>query len=609
MRPDVGAFAKIIVLLLPLLAGACCTLAQQTARPSAVNQTVVVLGSAEPVTEGESSRSVTVIDAQEHPLALQDVAGYLRTDASVDIRQRGPMGVQSDISIRGGSFEQTLVLLNGLRINDAQTSHFNLDLPVPQTAIAGMDVLHGAGSTLYGADALGGVVDFLTWKPEESSLRLRVGVGNFGVNTQAVTAAAAGRRWSEVVAGGRDFSTGFSADRDYRSESGSSEMRFNSALGATDVLLAGSDRAFGADQFYGNYNSWERTKGWFLSLTQDFDADTTAAVSYRRHSDLFVLLRDQPSYYKNQHIDESWQGVVRRKQRLSRWSMLFFGAEENTDQIQSNSLGRHGRNRSAGYLDLDLRSEKRGSLSFGLREEVLSGGRAISTPVAAGAIWVRPSVKARASVGYGFRLPTYVNLYYSDPTTQSNPSLKPESAWTSDAGVDWYLGNRTVASVTVFHSRQSDAIDYVRASPADRWQAANLTGLRFTGVESSLQTSPRQHQQLLLSWILTLGAQDALQGLQSEYVFTHPVNNASAQWVATGPEGLMIRTRLGVTQRYQKIAYPVLDVSVARDIGRVHPYVQLTNLSNTGYEEITGVRMPGRGVAGGVEILLRHRPW
>jgi len=133
--------------LLYLLLCSGCAMAQQASSSSAssstpsippVRETVTVLGSGEPVTEGESARVVTVIDATEHPLVLQDLAGYLRTDASVDIRQRGPMGVQSDISIRGSSFEQTLVLLNGLRINDAETSHFNLDIPVPQAAIAGL---------------------------------------------------------------------------------------------------------------------------------------------------------------------------------------------------------------------------------------------------------------------------------------------------------------------------------------------------------------------------------------------------------------------------------------------------------------------------------------
>jgi iron complex outermembrane receptor protein len=276
---------------------------QQTTQISPTSSTVVVLGTFDPITEGESSRSVIVMDPQEHPLAFQDIEDYLRTDSSVDIEQRGAAGVQADISIRGGSFEQTLVLVNGLRIDDAETSHFNLDLPVPLEALSGIDVLHGAGSTLYGSDALAGVVDFLTAKPEADALRLRSGLGSFGENQQGIVGAVVGRKFSEAVAGSRDFSTGFIPDRDYRTEDGSSEIWLATPLGQTDILLAGSDRPIGAAGFYGDYPSWERTKGWFASLDQHFDPKTEAAVAYRRHSDIFVLLRDDPAFYKNQHID------------------------------------------------------------------------------------------------------------------------------------------------------------------------------------------------------------------------------------------------------------------------------------------------------------------
>ncbi len=140
---------------------AVCACAQQnTSTVAPVSTTVTVLGSTAPISLGESARPVDVLDTQQHPLAYQDVEDYLRTDASVDIEQRAPVGVMSDISVRGASFEQTLVLVNGLRMDSAETAHFNLDLPVPLAALGSIDVLHGAGSTLYGSDAIGGVVDF-----------------------------------------------------------------------------------------------------------------------------------------------------------------------------------------------------------------------------------------------------------------------------------------------------------------------------------------------------------------------------------------------------------------------------------------------------------------
>ena len=133
---------------------------------------------------GESQRSTVVLDTEQHPLAFSQVEDYLRTDASTFIEQRGAGGSQADISIRGTSFEQTLVLLNGLRIDDAETSHNNMDIPVPLGSMKTVDVLHGAGSTLYGSDAIGGVVDFVTAEPTANSLLLRAGGGNYGSNEQ-----------------------------------------------------------------------------------------------------------------------------------------------------------------------------------------------------------------------------------------------------------------------------------------------------------------------------------------------------------------------------------------------------------------------------------------
>jgi outer membrane cobalamin receptor len=572
-----------------------------------VSTTVTVLGSAAPISLGESARTVVVLDVQQHPLGFQSVEDYLRTDASVDIQQRAPAGVLSDISVRGASFEQTLVLLNGLRMDSAETSHFNLDLPVPLGAVGSIDVLHGAGSTLYGSDAIGGVVDFTIWKPEVDSLRLRAGTGSFGDNQQAAFGALVGKHWSEVIAGDRDFSTGFIADRDYRTESASADTRLASRLGSTELLLAGDDRAFGAAQFYGDYNSWERTKGWFAGLTQQFDSYIGAAMGYRRHSDIFLLERDQPTGYKNQHIDDGFEGSLRDRHEIFGNTTLLSGLEETTDHIQSTNLGEHGRNRGAGYGEAEWRIPERGSISAGLREELFSGGRWVSSPMAAATLWLPHSFKLRASAGYGFRIPTYIDLYYSDPTTQGNPNLKPESAWNFESGVDWYPARRIAVTSAVFYSHQKDTIDYTRASSSVPWQATNLSGLHFAGVESAVDWRASGASQVKLGWTLLTGAQSALHGLESKYVFNYPVNHARAEWRWTPIHSLLLESRLGVVQRYQQTPYPVWDESLAREAGRVRPFLQMTNLSNTGYDEILNVRMPGRTFVGGVEFAIAHK--
>lgn len=576
---------------------------------------MVVLGSAAPVPLAESPRSVTVLPLQGKKLAAETPLDFLRQDASVFIEQRGGGGAQSDIVLRGGSFEQTLVLLNGFRINDSQTSHHTLDLPVPLEAMNSIQVLQGAGSTLHGVDALSGVVDFLTAAPDHASLYLRGAEGSYQSNEESLLAGATHGRFSGRVTAGRNFSTGFMTDRDYRNEDASVESWTGTRLGISDLLFAASNRAFGANQFYGPYNSWERTKGWFASLRQELGSRTVAAFGYRRHTDDFVLLRTNPGIYENNHIDGSWQASLRHTVPLASPSLLLLGLESDGDTINSfnfsggktsYALGVHARNRGAGYIDLDWKpANKRWNISAGAREEIFSGGaQSAFAPQLSGSLRVNDQIKLRASGGYGFRIPTYTDLYYSDPTTIGNPNLRPESAWTGDGGADWAPSRRVTLAITGFYSRQHDAIDYVRPSPAQRWQAVNLSGLRFSGVEASFTWVPAESQSVHVAWTALHGAQGALNGLQSEYVFNYPVQNIHADWSIAFRHAVAVTNGVQLAQRYNQTVYPVWNLSMAHEAGRIRPYVRLMNLSNTGYEEITGVRMPSRTIMGGLAIQI-----
>jgi len=614
-----------------LLLAACAPVAfaqsPPTAPPAALphpTETMVVLGSAVPVPLAESSASIVVLPVEGNTLTLESPQELLRQDSSVVLEERGAGGGQADLVLRGGTFEQALVLLNGFRIDDSQTAHHNLDLPIPLDAMDSIEVLHGAGSTLHGADALSGVVDFLTAAPSANSLRLRAGDGSFGVNEESLAAALARQRWSSRLTANRNFSTGFMPDRDYRNEDASSESWVSTRLGISDLLIAVSDRSFGANQFYGPYNSWERTKGWFASGRQELGSRTQAAYGYRRHTDEFVLLRNAPSVYENNHIDGSWQASLRHTIPVANSSVLLFGLESDGDSIRSNNLGHHARNRGAGYVDLDLKPfNSRWNLSAGLREELFSGGlQSALAPHMAGSYRLADKLKLRASGGYGFRLPTYTDLYYSDPVTIGNPNLKPESAWSGEAGADWAVSHLSL-SATGFYNRQHDTIDYLRAVslpnsllPADctvnTWCAVNLSGLRFAGTETSAQWRPTKGESIQIAWTQLFGAQPPLNGLQSEYALNYPVQNLRATWSAALKHALTVTNTVAVTKPYQQPGnppwnaspYPVWNAAVTRDAGKLRPYLRLANLSNTGYQEINGVAMPGRSITGGLTLWL-----
>ena len=572
---------KIVVVL-----SACALFAQE-------KQSVVVTGAYEPIPLEESERAVRAIAARPLIPLSASVVDFLHLDPSLDLRGRAPNGVQSGLSIRGGSFGQTLVLWNGFRLNSVQTSNLSMDLPIPLEAISQVEVLKGSGSTLYGSDATAGVLNVITTVPETTEVKLRAGLGNFGTQQQHASVAFRGRGIAQQFTFARDFSTGFMPNRDYRNLSVASQSSYR----RTSILLGLNDRPFGAEQFYGNFNSWERTKSWFAGIRQGIGERTEASFAYRRHTDLFVLYRDRPQVYTNRHIVETYQGALRRSDSFVAGGRLHYGAEVIGDRIDSNNLGQHSRARSAFYAAYDVRALKRFSLTIGLRDEIYRNFAHQWNPSVGAGYWISSRAKLRASVSRAFRLPTYTDLFYRDPANEGNPLLRPERAWSFEGGLD--LGP---VGVTVFQRREKDGIDFVRTSPASIWRATNFQALNFTGVEAHWRRTIARVHRVELAYTGLNGAQSVLNGLQSKYVFNYPRHSGVASWQAAFGDGWIARSRLGAMERFGRSPYAVWDVYGSWQKHRVRPYLQLANLTSTRYEEFVGIRMPGRSFVGGIEI-------
>jgi iron complex outermembrane receptor protein len=570
-------------------------------------ESIVVTGTFEPLPVDGIDRSVSVIDTREAPLLYNHWVDYLQLDPSVDLEQRAPDGVQADLTIRGSTFEQTLVLLNGLRMNDVQTGHHDMDLPLPTEAIERIEVMHGAGSTFYGSDALAGSVNLITGAPKYSEFRMSAGVGNFGINQQSGSVALLAGRWDEQISAARDFSSGFMPDRDYRSVTIFSNSGLESGLGRTLVMLGYGDKPFGANQFYGDFDSWERTKSWFAGLKQDLGDRTEFDFGYRRHTDEFILLREDPSVYENHHADDSWQIAIRRKQPLGQNSTLFYGGEVFYDAIHSNNLGQHERSRGAIYLDYDMRAFGRFSFSAGARQEFYDAYSSQFTPTVSAGLWIKAGWKLKGSASRAFRLPSYTDLYYSDPDNLGNPNLRPETAWSYEGGLLWDRGGRYQAEITVFERREQNDIDYVRSAAADPWQATNLENVNFTGVETSLGIRLPRRQRLKFAYTGLHGAQQALDGLESKYVFNYPIDDGVVSWEGILPGHFIARTRVGVIDRYARDAYALWDLDLAREFSHGAARLGFSNLTDTQYQEIEGVAMPGRSVVFGLEFFLSKK--
>jgi iron complex outermembrane recepter protein len=575
-----------------------CLCAQQ-------QDSIIVTGTAEPIPLAEADRDVSSIQVPEQQQPLYDSwFDLLSLDPSLDLQERAPGGFMADLSIRGATFEQTLVLLNGMRLDDVQTGHFNLDLPIPLEMISGMEILKGSGSTLYGSDAIGGVVNVIAQPLDQDELRLIAGGGNFGFNEQHAIASFGGGWWREELAGARDFSTGFMPDRDYRNLALSSLSQLKSRLGSGSILFAYSDRPYGADQFYGPYPSWERIKSWFLSAHQNLGDKTEASFAYRRHTDLFVLFRDDPQIYTNRHIEDTWQGDLRRHDNLPLHGVISYGVEGLSEAIHSTNLGIHSRTRGSGYVFYDLRSVRRYSLSLGIREEVYGAHQVATTPTASGAVWFSSRFKLRASASSAFRLPSFTDLYYSDPSNLGNPNLKPESAISYEAGQDAYLRRNLRAFVTVFQRHDKNVIDYVAPPGGTVYTATNFDNLTFTGVETGVAWDPHSGQHIAVTFSGLHGVNGSPDIEEAKYTFNYPVESGLMEWRGSIGKRVIGRTRLGVVERLERNPYAVWDASASYATGRVRPFLQLTNITNADYQELPGIVMPSRAIVGGCEFYV-----
>jgi iron complex outermembrane receptor protein len=590
-----------------------CVRAQSTSdekqqQPPPQRTVVVVTGTPEPVPLEESDRSVNVYSLQDSVVLFNSLASVLDLDSSVDVQSRAPGGIQDDISIRGGTFSQTLFLLDGIRLDDTQSAHYDFDIPVPLDAISRVEVLRGSGSTLYGSDAVAGAIDVITREPPQEPVEmvLRGGYGNFGTNEQSGFMSFHDEWLSQEFSFERSLSEGFMDDRDYRNFIVGSQTWARSHLGWTRVYLGYLDRPFGANDFYGKFNSWERTKTWLATLSQEIGTNTLLQFAYRRHSDLFELFRTDPSFYTNRHIDDDWEAALRRVNQVTHSAHIYYGAEGLGDHVNSNNLGVHSRNQGAVYAALDVRALRRFSFTAGGREEVYtgfgSGPQQIFVPNASAGYWLSSTVKLRAAASRAFRLPSYTELYYSDPANIGNPNLRPERAVDYEGGLDWNPHPHWRASFTVFQRRDRDDIDYVRANSEAVWQAMNFDRIVFTGIEATVAASLPYSQTVTVEYTSLHGAEAALDGFQSKYVFNYPTQEAAVSWERVSRRGWIARASVGAFNQYQRNAYALLDADAAWTRPRIRPYIRFTNLTNTIYEPIYGIPMPGRTVMGGIEL-------
>lgn len=555
---------------------------------------------------GQTGRAVEVLGTQEMAVSRSaSVPEQLETDTTVEVSERGSGSVQSDLSIRGSTFQQVLVTLDGLPLTDPQTAHHNMDVPFPLSALEKITVIPGPGTALFGPMAFAGVVDLEPRRPSESGVRLESAYGTFDTWRAGATADGVVGGRAATVAVRRERSNGFQAGTDYETWSAWGSTYFDIEGGSVRFSAGHADKDFGAQDFYLAYPSRERTKSTVVDLAPRFeiapDWRVKAIFRYRRHEDEFLLIEDDPSFYRNTHVSDTFIERVTVTAPVQAFGKTAFGLERSDAKLDSSSLGTREAATTSTFLqhrlfgkaytaDLGLRLDDHGD--WGTE---VSPSLSLSVPLGEALSW-------HGSAARGLRPPSFTELYYTDPANTGDPGLDPEEAWGGETGLDFTLPGGTRGVLTYFIRDTKRLIDWVRRSEEDPWQATNTGEATFRGGEARMGATSGN-----LSWeaayrYTDVDADDT--GLESKYALN--VARHDVRMTLGLPESRGFAA--SVTARYRDVStlddYWLVSARLAQRIGSVVVFAKGRNLLDEDYEEIPGVPTAGRYIEAGLEVVF-----
>jgi vitamin B12 transporter len=447
----------------------------------------------------ENSNTVNIITRQQlENNPVHSVAEALQNVAGLDIRQRGVHGIQADVSLRGGTFDQVLILINGVKMADPQTGHHALNIPLNMDNIERIEILKGPAARIYGANAFAGAINIVTRTPDKAFVNINLEGGQNSLGAISISAALPKGDFNQYFSVGRQFSDGYRFNSDYDISNYLYQAEYKiDATQKLDVMGTFTDREFGANRFYGGTsdfwkNQYEEIQTSLFNIGHQKVTDKFAIktrFNWRRNQDEYLLIRDEPNFYRNLHISN----VLTLESHANFHSELGttgVGVELSSVYLRSNNLGK--RDHQIATLFLEHRA------SFLNNKIDLTPGIAISQYSNFGArlfqgidlgYKISKGVKLFGNMGYTWRIPTFTDLFYEDAGNMGNDKLEPESALSYEFGVK-YDANGVRANLSWFLRDGTDLIDWTKAADTLKWQPNNISNLAMMGIDASIDFNP-----------------------------------------------------------------------------------------------------------------------
>ena len=476
-----------------LLLSALLGNAQETELKTDSLKEVVVTSSRIDLPFKENSRTIQIVTAEDiKKLGITNVADALQQLAGIDVRRQGVNGMQADLYIRGGGFDQTLLLIDGIKVDDPQTGHHTMNLALPIEVIKRIEVIKGPAARVFGQNAFTGAVNIVTKDVEENSLIAKVQSGSFGQFIAEATGKVSLKESSHIVHFSKNFSEGYRHNTDFDNTNYVLKSQFNKNKLPIELLTSYSERKFGANGFYGftSYvDQYEETQASLVGLSTVIKKGNFTwkpRIYWRRNQDLYLLIRNNPSAYRNLHITNKIAAELNGSYQ-SKIGITGFGVEFSKYYISSNRLGDNQREIASLFLEHRFQFFNNIiDVTPGISASYFSDFDNQIFPGLDFGVKISEKFRAYGNIGTSFRLPTYTNLYYVSLTTISNPNLETEEAFSQEVGFK-YLSKNINVSLAAFNRDADNLIDYVRENATDAWQAQNIQHVNTKGYEANIE--------------------------------------------------------------------------------------------------------------------------
>ncbi len=634
---------KALALLCLVTSGTLVNAQENTLDP------VTITSGIAPIKASETGRNITVIKGEQFAKQpIQSIDDLLKYLPGVEVQQRGPMGAQADIVIRGGTFQQVLVVLDGIRLNDPLTGHFSSYIPIAPAEIDRIEILFGAASAIYGTEAVGGVIHIITKSFHSNSItktkqvQAQFTAGEYGLFN--VNIGGLYKKGKQTFAGGV-----LSNNADGQPQRGTNgyahnttaSFSYSNAIGKNWNLAlrtAYDNRDFAAQNFYTSFKSdtaYEQVKTWWNHLQLQYEKGTNKLsidAGYKKVNDYYKF---NTAVAANDNDASLFQSQVVYNKKMQKNTLLTTGVQFISKQINSNDRGNHKVPQLGIFAILQKQFGKNLFATTAVRYDNSEGfGNKITAQL--NTSYKLKNAQLRFGIGNTIRDADFTERYnnYGKALVSSgsigNPDLKAEQSLSYEFGADYWIKNNWKFTASWFQRNQTDLIDFVTTTYANMPRkdnlnpagvyalALNISKVNTAGLELSTQFNKGwgKHQLFVTlgaTWLQSRSADSNTKtsfyiNSHATFLLNYNVQYSYKNWSIAANGLYKQRGEMAASAINAVISssYFVANVKLSYQFAekRCSAFIQANNFYDKSYSDLLGSIMPKRWVSGGLNFNL-----